>query len=116
MSSRTLLVEVDVQNPTGELLPGSYVSVHFRFPSASEALTLPSNALLFRAEGLQVAAVRNGKTLLLPVKLGRDFGDSVEIVHGLSRDEKVIVSPSDSVTSGQPVREEADSADNRKAS
>ncbi len=110
MSSRTLLVEVDVKNPTGELLPGSFVSVHFRFPSAHQALTVPSNTLLFRAEGLQVAAVRDGKTVLLPVKIGRDFGDSVEIVHGLIPQEQVIVSPSDSITSGQPVREEASDA------
>jgi RND family efflux transporter MFP subunit len=103
-SSRTLLVEVDVKNPTGELLPGSYVSVHFKFPSASQALTVPANTLLFRAEGLQVAAVRDGKTALLPVKLGRDFGDSVEIVHGLSPNEQVIVNPSDSIISGQAVQ------------
>ena len=117
MSSRTLLVEVDVKNPTGELLPGSYVSVHFKFPSASQAITLPSNTLLFRSEGLQVGAVRDGKTLLLPVKLGRDFGDSVEIVHGVTRDDQVIVNPSDSLTAGQPVQVEAvESAAGKKSS
>ena len=106
MSSRTLLVEVDVRNATGELLPGSYVSVHFKFPSVSQAITVPSNTLLFRAEGLQVAAVRDGKTALLPVKIGRDFGDSVEIVHGVSPSDQIIVNPSDSVIPGQPVRVE----------
>ena len=109
-SSRTLLVEVDVLNSTGELLPGSYVSVHLKLPSNVEALTVPSNALLFRAEGLQVAAVRNGRTQLVPVIPGRDFGDSVEIVHGLTSSETVIVNPSDSVTSGQPVTVEAPQA------
>lgn len=106
MSSRTLLVEVDVKNPKGELLPGSYVSVHFRFPSASEAITVPSNTLLFRADGLQVAVVRDGKTSLLPVKIGRDFGDTVEIVHGIQTQDQVIVNPSDSIIAGQPVHAE----------
>ncbi len=117
MSSRTLLVEVDVKNPTGELLPGSYVSVHFKFPSAAQAITLPSNTLLFRAEGLQVAAVRDGKTVLLPVKLGRDFGDSVEIVHGVGTSDEVIVNPSDSIIPGQPVKvEEANRQPSGRAS
>lgn len=116
-SSRTLLVEVDVRNPTGELLPGSYVSVHFRFPSASQAITVPSNTLLFRSEGLQVAVVREGKTALLPVKLGRDFGDSVEIVHGIKPQDQVIVNPSDSIVPGQSVQVEAmEQSPGRKAS
>ncbi len=104
MSSRTLLVEVDVKNPTGELLPGSYTSVHLKLPSKIEAVTVPSNALLFRAEGLQVALVRNGQTVLVPVIMGRDYGDSVEIVHGVKADDSVIVNPSDSIVSGQKVQ------------
>ena len=104
MSSRTLLVEVDVKNPTGELLPGSYASVHLKLPSKIEAVTVPSNALLFRAEGLQVALVRNGQTVLVPVIMGRDYGDSVEIVHGVKADDSVIVNPSDSIVSGQKVQ------------
>ena len=103
MASRTLLVEVDVKNPTGELLPGSYVSVHIKPPSKLQAATIPSNALLFRSEGLRVGVVRNGRTQLIPVVLGRDFGDSVEIVSGLSPNEAVIVNPSDSIISGQQV-------------
>ena len=103
MNSRTLLVEVDVRNASGELLPGSYVSVHFKLPSKIEAVTIPANALLFRSEGLRVAIVRNGRTLLQPVVLGRDFGDTVEVVSGITRNDPVIVNPSDSIVSGQQV-------------
>jgi RND family efflux transporter MFP subunit len=104
MSSRTLLVEVDVKNPSGELLPGSYTSVHLKLPSKIEAVTVPSNALLFRAEGLQIALVRNGQTALVPVIMGRDYGDAVEIVNGIKPDDAVIVNPSDSIVSGQKVQ------------
>lgn len=103
-ASRTLLVEVDVKNTTGALLPGSFVSVHLKLPSKIRAVTVPSNTLLFRSEGLRVAIVRNGKVLLAPVVLGRDFGDDVEIVSGLQREDSVIVNPSDSITSGTAVR------------
>lgn len=103
-ASRTLLVEVDVKNPTGELLPGSYVTVHLKLPSKAQAVTVPSNTLLFRAEGLRVVRVVDGKAELVPVILGRDFGDTVELVAGIRRDDKVVVNPSDSITNGQPVQ------------
>lgn len=102
-TSRTLLVEVDVDNPTGELLPGAYVSVHFRLPGASNSLTIPANSVLFRTEGLRVALVRDGRAQLTPVKVGRDFGDSLEVVDGLKADDQVIVNPPDSLISGAPV-------------
>jgi RND family efflux transporter MFP subunit len=103
-SSRTLLVEVDVANPTGELLPGSYVSVHLKLPSRTEAVTVPVNTLLFRSEGLRVAVVRNNRTELVPVVIGRDFGNAVEIVSGLHSNDSVIVNPSDSIVSGQQIQ------------
>ena len=103
-SSRTLLAEVDVKNAAGELLPGSYVSVHLKLPSKVEALTIPASALLFRSEGLQVAVVRGGKAQLVPVILGHDYGDNVEIISGLQKGEAVIVNPSDSIASGQEVQ------------
>ncbi len=103
-SSRTLLVEVDVKNPTGELLPGSFVSVHLKLPSKVPAVTVPSNTLLFRSEGLRVVRITDGKTELVPVIMGRDFGDSVELVSGIKADDQVVVNPSDSVTSGQKVQ------------
>jgi RND family efflux transporter MFP subunit len=102
-SSHTLLVEVDVDNPTGELLPGAYVSVHLKLPSEGSSVTIPSNALLFREEGLRVAIVRDGKTLLLPIKIGRDYGHSVEVLSGLRADEPIILNPADSILSGTPV-------------
>ncbi len=102
-ASRTLNVEVDVANPTGELLPGSYVSVHLKLPSNIPAVTVPSNTLLFRKEGLQVVRVVDGKAELVPVIMGRDFGDSVELVSGIHPNDKVVINPSDSVTNGQKV-------------
>lgn len=103
-SSRTLLVEVDVKNPTGELLPGSFVTVHLKLPSKIPAVTVPSNTLLFRSEGLRVVRVTNGKAELVPVILGRDFGDTVELVAGIRHDDKVIINPSDSVVNGQELQ------------
>ncbi|HUN61248.1 MAG TPA: efflux RND transporter periplasmic adaptor subunit [Candidatus Sulfotelmatobacter sp.] len=103
-ASRTLLTEVDVNNPTGELRPGAYVFVHFTLPDSAKGLTVPANALLFRKEGLQVGVVRNGKAQLVSVKLGHDYGNSVEIISGLQKSDAVILSPSDSLTSGTPVK------------
>jgi RND family efflux transporter MFP subunit len=104
IASRTLLVEVDVDNPTGQLLPGAYVFVHLKLPDETRSVTVPSNALIFRKEGLQVGLVRNGKADLVPVKIGRDYGNSVEIVSGLQPTDAVIVDPSDSLVAGMPVR------------
>jgi RND family efflux transporter MFP subunit len=104
LTSRTLLVEVDVDNTAGELLPGAYVFVHLELPQQGDALTLPANTLLFRAEGLQVGVVRDGRARLLPVTIGRDDGATVEIVAGLQPTDQVIVAPSDSLTDGSRVR------------
>ncbi len=104
VSSRTLLVEVDVKNPSGELLPGSYVSVHLKLPVKVEAVTVPANTLLFRSEGLRIAVVRDGRTVLAPVILGHDYGDKVEIVSGITANDAVIVNPSDSIVSGEQVQ------------
>jgi len=104
IASRTLLVEVDVDNPTGQLLPGAYVFVHLKLPDETRSVTIPSNTLIFRKEGLQVGVVRNGKTELVPVKVNRDYGNSVEIVSGLQPTDAVIVDPSDSLLAGMSVR------------
>jgi len=104
LASRTLNVEVDVDNPGGELLPGAYVFVHLTMPTQVQTLTVPANALLFRAEGLQAAVVRDGQAQLVPVKIGRDYGITVEIVTGLQPTDQVIVAPSDSLISGTRVR------------
>jgi len=104
LSSRTLLVEVDVDNPAGRLLPGAYASVHLSLPSAVQSVTAPANTLLFRKEGLRTAVVRNGHAQLLPVTIGRDYGEKVEILSGLQPADEVIVDPSDSLISGTVVR------------
>src|SRR5579863_8275468 len=107
LASRTLLVEVDVDNPTGELLPGAYVSVHLKFSGTSaNALTIPVTTVLFRSEGIRAAVVRNGKAELVPITIGRDFGDTLEVLAGLRTDESLILNPPDSLISGTPVKVE----------
>jgi len=105
LESRTLLVEVDVNNPTGELLPGAYASVHLKMAGDSaRALTIPANTLLFRSEGLRVALVRDGKVQLTPINIGRDFGETLEVLAGLTPDDKLILNAPDSIVSGAEVR------------
>lgn len=103
-ASRTLLVEVDVENSRGTLMPGAYVQVHLQLPADARSLVVPSNTLIFRRDGLQVAVVRNGKAELLRVRPGHDYGDSMEILAGLQPRDSVILSPSDSLISGTPVQ------------
>ena len=103
-ASRTLLVEVDVDNRSGTLLPGAYVSVHLKLPQSVSSVTLPANTLLFRSEGLRVGVVRNGRAQLVPVTIGRDYGNSVEVVSGLQPADSVIINPSDSLIDGTAVR------------
>jgi RND family efflux transporter MFP subunit len=104
LTSRTLLVEVDVNNSSGELLPGAYTEVHLKLPRDVPTMILPVSALIFRAEGLQVATVdSNNKTKLVSISLGRDFGSEVEVTSGLNADDKVIVNPQDSVIDGEQV-------------
>lgn len=105
VASRSLLTEFDVDNPKGELLPGSYAQVHLKLPTETSTFKLPVNTLIFRTEGLQVATVIGGtRVALTPVTLGRDFGTSVEVITGLTGNEQVIVSPPDSIQTGQTVR------------
>jgi len=104
-TSRTLLVEIAVNNPTGQLFTGSYAEVHLQLPTAASAFILPVNTLLFRAEGLRIASVGDGqKVELKQITLGHDFGSEVEVIAGLNGNENVIVNPPDSVISGETVR------------
>ncbi|MFT4112890.1 efflux RND transporter periplasmic adaptor subunit [Silvibacterium sp.] len=103
-SSRTLNVEVDINNRDHKLLPGQYAFVHIPVPAEDRSLTLPSNALLFRAEGLRVGVVRNGKVDLVPITIGHDYGATVEITSGLTDQDEVILNPSDSLAQDQQVR------------
>ena len=103
--SRTLLAELQVDNQRGEILPGSYAEVRFLNPQVSSVLTLPSNTLLFRAEGLQVGVVgTDNKVDLRKVNVGRDFGQSIEVLSGVGPTDHVIVNPSDSLVAGSTVR------------
>jgi RND family efflux transporter MFP subunit len=103
-NTRTLLVEIRVDNPTGTLFSGAYAEVHLKLPNATSAFILPVNTLLFRAEGLRVAAVNNGRAELRPVTLGHDFGSEVEVLAGLNGDDTIIANPPDSLVSGEEVR------------
>ena len=104
-NTRTLLVEIDVDNPTGTLFSGAYAEVHFKLPTATSAVILPVNALLFRSEGLRVAALTDGQHVeLKPITIGHDFGNEVEVVAGLNGDESIVINPPDSLVSGQQVR------------
>jgi RND family efflux transporter MFP subunit len=104
MTTRTLLVEVDVENPAGTLFTGSYAEVHLKIPSKSPTYLIPANTLLFRTQNLQVGVVQDGKAVLKNVIAGRDFGNEIEIVGGLNDHDQVIVNPSDSLVTGQAVQ------------
>ena len=110
-ASRTLNVEVDVDNSSGQLMPGAYAFVHFKLPAKRGAVTIPSNALLFRSEGLRVGVVRDSHVALLPITIGQDYGDSVEVVAGLTARDSVIVNPSDSLANGAQVQVEGNPKD-----
>ncbi len=108
-ASRTLLVEADYDNHAGLLTPGAYVQVHFTVKPRGTSLMVPSSALMFRAEGLRIAVVvtsPSGATLarLLPVTLGADDGNVVQIVDGLDAASPVIQNPPDALIDGEPVR------------
>ena len=104
VSTRTLLIEIDVNNPTGTLLTGSYAEVHLKVPSQASTFLLPVNTLIFRSEGLQVGTVKDGNVTLTTVTPGHDFGDQIEIVAGLKSNDQVIINPPDSIVSGQKVQ------------
>lgn len=103
--SRTLLVELQVENPKNEILAGTYAQVRFNELDQDSTLTLPANTLLFRSEGTQVGVVApDGKVQLHNVKLGRDFGATLEILDGIDKNDRVILNPADSLVSGMTVR------------
>jgi RND family efflux transporter MFP subunit len=108
LNSRTLNVEVDIDNRGGRIKPGAYVFVHLKLPDnskkATSSLIIPANTLLFRSEGLRVGIVRGGHAELVPITIGRDYGSTVEVINGLKPVDQVIVNPSDSLTTGTPVR------------
>jgi RND family efflux transporter MFP subunit len=104
MTTRTLLVEIDVANPTNTLLTGSYAEVHFKIPTQGSTFIIPVNTLIFRSEGLRVGVVKDQKVTLTAVTPGHDFGNQIEIVAGLKSDDQIIINPPDSIITGQQVQ------------
>lgn len=103
-ATRTLLTEVDVVNKDGRLLPGSYGQVHFAVGANVQKLTVPVNAMLFRAEGPRVAVVgADRRVQLRPLSIGRDYGASLEVLGGLAVGDQIIINPSDSLEDGAQV-------------
>ena len=106
--TRTLKVEVDVDNKDGALLAGAYAIVHLKVGRAhagdTPSVTIPANTLLFRAEGPRVALFKKDHAELMPVKIGRDYGKTLEILSGLKPSDQLIMDPSDSLVTGSPVR------------
>jgi len=111
-ASRTLQVELQVENPRHELFPGAYVEVHFNLAAAAPTLRLPANALLFRAQGLLVAAVGGDHRVRLKrITQGRDFGSSIEVLDGVDPADDIVLNPPDSIADGALVRVVAEAGD-----
>ncbi len=104
MTTRTLLAEIDVDNPKGTLLTGSYAEVHLKVPGQGSTFLIPVNTLIFRSQHLQVGVVRDGKIVLVEVTPGHDFGAEIEIVAGLKADDQIVLNPPDSLVTGQQVQ------------
>src|SRR5262249_37065536 len=102
-NSRTLLTEIDLDNPRGQILPGSFAQVHLKLPPAATTFRVPVNTMIFRAAGMRLAVVKNGVVSLVPVQIGRDFGTAIEVVSGLTGGESIVVNPPDSLADGQAV-------------
>jgi RND family efflux transporter MFP subunit len=104
-TSRTLQVELQIDNSRGELFPGSYADVHFNFPASTTTLRVPVNTVLFRAQGLLVAVVDSQNHVhLRRIAEGRDFGTQIEVLSGLEATDRLILNPPDSITDDTQVR------------
>lgn len=104
VTTRTLLIEIDVDNPTGTLLTGSYAEVHLAVPTQASTFLIPVNTLIFRSEGLHVGVVEDGKVVLTAITPGHDFGNQIEVVSGLKAGDQIIINPPDSIVHGQAVQ------------
>jgi RND family efflux transporter MFP subunit len=104
-ASRTLQVELQLDNHNGDLFPGAYAEIHFRLPSSTTTFRVPSNTILFRAQGLQVATVDGShKIKMKNIVQGRDFGKTIEILDGIDAHDNIVINPSDSIDDGISVR------------
>jgi RND family efflux transporter MFP subunit len=114
-SARTLLVELHADNPDGVLQPGSYTEVHFNLPPEPNAFSIPTSALIFRQNGLEVAAIgEDDRIVVKKISIGRNLGSSVEVLSGLAPSDRVVVSPPDSLAAGDLVRIASEAAPSGK--
>ncbi|MES2524264.1 MAG: efflux RND transporter periplasmic adaptor subunit [Gemmatimonadota bacterium] len=104
LTTRTLLTEIQLDNANGRLMPGMFAQVRLTLPRVSRTLLIPSNTLMTRAEGPQVAVVRDGRVRILPVTLGRDYGAQIEVLTGVTPDDRLVVNPGDDMVEGVAVR------------
>jgi RND family efflux transporter MFP subunit len=108
-TTRTLLTELEADNPKAELLPGAYSLVHLPLPAGLQTWRVPSNALLFRGDGLHVATVdADNKVHLNAVTIGRDYGVELEILSGVSAQDRIVLNPPDSLLEGTAVKVRAE--------
>jgi RND family efflux transporter MFP subunit len=115
-TARTLQVELQLDNRESQLFPGSYTEIHFKLPSSTQTLRLPANTILFRGKSEQVAVVERDQTIKLKnIDQGRDFGKTIEVLHGLDPDDAVVVNPPDSIEDGMKVRLAPPPSDKSKA-
>jgi RND family efflux transporter MFP subunit len=117
-NTRTMLAEVQVPNPEGLLLPGMYALVNFETPRISPPLLIKGDALVIRTEGPRVAVITPQQTVhFKEVTLGRDLGDTIEILSGLEAGQQIVVNPGDTVVEGAKVKPMLiDEADGKKGS
>jgi RND family efflux transporter MFP subunit len=104
-NSRTLQVELQIDNAKGELLPGSYAQVYFTLTGADDTLRIPVNTVLFRTDGLRVAVLdEQHRVHLQSITQGRDFGTEIEVLSGLTANDVLVANPPDSISDGVQVR------------
>jgi RND family efflux transporter MFP subunit len=103
-TTRTLLTEVDLDNPGAALLSGSYAEVHLQIPAQNSTFLLPVSSLIFRGDKLQLGVVKNGRITITDITPGHDFGDEIEVLAGLKPDDQVVTNPPDSLVTGQEVK------------
>src|SRR6202035_5769164 len=104
-SSHSMQVELQADNAAGKFFGGSYCNVHFELPTDANLVTIPSTALVTGNQGTQVATLDgNNKVVLMKVQLGRDLGDSVEVIAGLTPSDRIISNPSETLVAGDAVR------------
>ncbi len=113
--NRTLLIEIDVDNRKGELMPGSLAQVHFKTQAAEQTYIVPASALIFRSQGIRLGTVVNGNTAhLVPITIGQDNGATVEIIAGLGPNDRVIQDPPDSIIEGEKLTVETPNPQNEQ--